>query len=849
MDAQSVVDPLTVAGIPFLLTEDADRYREQGLPAITEPEHDPGAEIIIRALQPAANDSLSDLVIVGWAKDAAEAVFGDPCLSAKQTIWLVGEAQLPHLAAAMVGRDLSRIRVAVCDRAGQVPFILSQMALCWSFAALDVRLGEPHAILRQAWNRFVRTCMPPHRIIGDIRHLLSRLDRLDDAIPLTAWQNHYRGETALCLAAGPSLNDSLELVRRYQDHCVVIVVDVIQKRVQAAGIKVDFVLNVDTSASLAKLMGRSPDPHTVLVTPLVAHRELDLERPRRSYFANEAFSDWIMGSGSHSFDKGTTVGIASVGFARYLGCSEVLLLGHDLAFRREAYYSDFVDRANHEAAMVALSAPTMRQILGNDGQQVPTDMYFQVAVEDLAMLLRKWGSVQKTYNYNINLRVGALIEGTEALPENWAPARQTSLPRPTSSVTLADTGAVERAAAFPQRFRDMANAGATFWRKQRVDAPAVFSHLSVPPIGELHFAMIYMTMFERGVVYHVLRLHALPPSITMAGHHEEMEAFCDRVMDAAIDLLDRVLDLSQEPLEPEHPALRDTGLTQAQFDRLFARIALEDQFSMDAAMMPAVGTNYLNLRMVLPSAGLPAPHSANEGLRLSQSLGLFIPKQFLVQTLCLCVLEDERWFEPCLTWGRTEGMIAADDLTVRAAVRAADDQHPWLAASEAVLRLRHGTSADIAADAERSLAWHPCRLHLVRTLIDHAATTMPVLERLIESGRLPLDDQLGALVLVNHPDPARASALLTPFMKQLGEATTMAIAHREQVRGNHVGALAQAGGIRPLSRFRDQALAIACRSHLAMGKVHLVSECAEQIVDAKLRAQWARFLSDGGQQS
>jgi hypothetical protein len=54
----------------------------------------------------------------------------------------------------------------------------------------------------------------------------------------------------------------------------------------------------------------------------------------------------------------------------------------------------------------------------------------------------------------------------------------------------------------------------------------------------------------------------------------------------------------------------------------------------------------------------------------------------------------------------------------------------------------------------------------------------------------------------------------------------------------------QVEGIRPLSRFRDQALVIACRSHLATGKVHLVAECAGQIVDFKLRAQWARFLPE-----
>ena len=109
------------------------------------------------------------------------------------------------------------------------------------------------------------------------------------------------------------------------------------------------------------------------------------------------------------------------------------------------------------------------------------------------------------------------------------------------------------------------------------------------------------------------------------------------------------------------------------------------------------------------------------------------------------------------------------------------------------------------------------------------------------------DDQLAALLLLNHPDVARAVVIITPSLKSLGEATCMAIAHREEQRGNHRGALDQIVGIRPLSRFRDQALVMGCRCHLAMGRIHLVSECAEQLVDPRLRQQWARFLPESAE--
>ena len=167
-----------------------------------------------------------------------------------------------------------------------------------------------------------------------------------------------------------------------------------------------------------------------------------------------------------------------------------------------------------------------------------------------------------------------------------------------------------------------------------------------------------------------------------------------------------------------------------------------------------------------------------------------MPRRFLIQTMSLCALESEQWYGPCLEWARAQGVLTADELSSRALIRSGDDD-VWLAASEAVLRIRHATSIDLTADAERALAWHPCRLYLLRALLDRKGEAMPVLERLVIDGRLPIDDQLAALLLLNHPDHVRAAQLIMPHMSGLGEATVMAIAHREQVRGNHQGALAK----------------------------------------------------------
>src|ERR1043165_3203526 len=75
MDAPSAEG--RTADLRFLLTEDEERYAD-GLPPISEPEHEPEPGFLMRALMPAANDSLSDLAIVGWAPGAAALLLADP---------------------------------------------------------------------------------------------------------------------------------------------------------------------------------------------------------------------------------------------------------------------------------------------------------------------------------------------------------------------------------------------------------------------------------------------------------------------------------------------------------------------------------------------------------------------------------------------------------------------------------------------------------------------------------------------------------------------------------------------------------------------------------------------------
>lgn len=823
-----MVDGSNGHGLRFLIPEDAASHAD-GLPAAEPAESALSTSQLLDRLRPAANDGLLGLLVIGFDPGAAALIAGDVWLAQKQVIWVVRPGQLRALDASLSGRSELRVVVAPCADPERLPFILEHLPLCWSLALIEPQWLSLQRIVDIAGYRFLRRFSSPDRHVSDLGHALARLPTLPEATPLGHWRGQGVGRTALCVAAGPSLDRRMDFLAAHQGDCLVIAVDVVAERLQKQGIRVDFVLNVDSDEIIRERLTANHDPATVLVMPVLGHRCLDALFARRTYFGGGAVSRWLLPPDS-SFSTGTSVGIASVGFAHLLGCREVVLLGHDLAYGERYYSQSVVDSqkwSSFEADHFAALATT---VPGNGGMPVPSNRLFQVAIHDLGMMLELRPELT-VYNPNIADGIGAAIAHTVAFPAGWRPAGD----GPVQRLAPAPAGGSARtAAALLRRLSDDAAALAGRWREQIGSGRNLVQAAMIVDAGSDSLAAAYLEPFT--TVAERWQLHALarPDSMLAVSVHRDLQQRFARLLTAGERFLAGLPALLGQP-SASAPANPDRDRVLRFLGPGLPPLIENRGDAADLVLLPGLGRASLHALAVAPEEGLPPPLSANDGLLVASMLKDAAPLALLRQSLCLAALEDAAHWQPMLEWARTCGVLAPDEPQIAGA-----DAEPFLAATAIVLRLAAGGGSP-RADARRATAWHPCHPHLMRALCRRADAATTVAE-LITTGALPLDDRLGAILLLHFADFRSACRLLVPSMSGLGEATALAMAQRELDAGNHRAALIQSASVRPLSRLRDHALAITAECRLVQGDRVAAAAAVVGLVDRELAEHWRHRL-------
>lgn len=748
--------------------------------------------------QPAAEEGVAGLVVFGWRRGLFEVISSDARLRQKRLIVILQREFLGDLENAVTCCDLDVVSAILLSGDASLPTIMQHLPMVWSFAIIDPEIASLHDLHHLIGNRFIRRSASVERMVRDLENLRARIGRIPDSIPLSTWRDAYQGRTALCIAAGPSLDRRMDFLRAHASHAVVIAVDVIASRLQAAGIPIDFVINVDSGDGGAEFFRPSTDAATTLIMPLNGHLNHDQRFHRVSYFGLGSLHQQFLGSES-SFSHGTTVGVASVGFAQFVGCREIVLLGHDLAYEDGAYYSSLAGPDDGFATREESSQKTTRvETPGNGGRPVATNQLFRIAIDDFGLLLR-FGPVSAVYNPNVNDGIGALIPQTHALPTGWSPELTSEKNRPDSDrrVTIppdAPTGQdlVAWLSTDAQRLL-------TCWKEFPAHGHSLASAQIEFELGKRDFPSESLINFTfEAFIFHQLRLFRTPH---IGNDHPAIVASTRAGLQAMEDAVNVFCELN---------APRTKSLPDPQLAAFLAR-----SWRVEHGANDVTDDFYRSLEAVLlsrlwtfaPHAEGPDPLSAEDGLAFLALLPSTAPRSLALATLAWCRLTSATAFAAPLAAAREAGLLTAWDLT-----REAPPRDGRLGAVEAFLRIEAGCAAP--GDIARCASWYPCHHPLIANLLSN---DLMAAERAIRERLVHLDDMLAAMLVHRHPELTRATALLEGRQSQIGEATTLALAGRLLESGKPADADRLAASIRPLSRFADQARAVRCECALQAG--------------------------------
>ncbi|MDY6969943.1 MAG: 6-hydroxymethylpterin diphosphokinase MptE-like protein [Spirochaetota bacterium] len=206
--------------------------------------------------------------------------------------------------------------------------------------------------------------------------------------------DNFKGMPAIIASAGPSLNNSIEFIRKNQDKAIIIAVDTSYKILIKNGIEPHFCVSVDPQVVNARYFEGDIKGKTILIADPTVHPSVFHLFKGNTAITGMAFQmmKWIEEitgeRGELAF--GGSVSTNAYDFAKRIGASPVVLVGQDLAFTsnmahaRGSYLDDQVylriNRFYNELMLnrSQLNALPKIYIKGIDGERVYTNQKMMI---------------------------------------------------------------------------------------------------------------------------------------------------------------------------------------------------------------------------------------------------------------------------------------------------------------------------------------------------------------------------------------------------------------------------------------------------------------------------------------
>ena len=286
------------------------------------------------------------------------------------------------------------------------------------------------------------------------RTMIQNIPNLIKEPPLSSIKDFYKGQTAVVVSAGPTLDRNIETIKKYRNNIVLIVVGTAMKTIAKHGITPDFLCIIETYDSSKQLEGLDLSQVNFITEP---YSNINLRKFKFKQIyshisdnmpVNSFWSKIINEKTDEYLSKGT-VSYTALNIARILGCSKIVMVGQDLAYiegqcySKDSAYKDLECRFNKENNKWEITAKdfdnfveslsnypdeetrikaakTRLKNLNNSlyyvksikGEQIPTESVYAAFIKPLSEFAQKFND-REFINTSL---VGAQIDGYENMP-------------------------------------------------------------------------------------------------------------------------------------------------------------------------------------------------------------------------------------------------------------------------------------------------------------------------------------------------------------------------------------------------------------------------------------------------
>lgn len=249
--------------------------------------------------------------------------------------------ELPPLVATLVGRS----------RAGEKMVLVAPPAYVRAFP-------EAHAALARSMReadgmRQVRKNTARERYRPQIEGALANLPRLG-AHPLTARLGRpLAGKPAFLVAAGPSLDRNVHLLREARARGAVFAVSTAGPVIAHRETRIDALFSIETIDQTEWLAAGAAWADVLAIDLSANPKNVGVDAPRRTFFLPDhpAFGGLASALGEPALPYGASVATAAAALAHRLGADPIVLVGQDLAYTDGRVYATGTGREAFRATV------------------------------------------------------------------------------------------------------------------------------------------------------------------------------------------------------------------------------------------------------------------------------------------------------------------------------------------------------------------------------------------------------------------------------------------------------------------------------------------------------------------
>ena len=292
------------------------------------------------------------------------------------------------------------------------------------------------------------------KFYGLILKTINNIPKLINEVPIGEFKGIFKGKTAVVVSAGPTLDKNIETIKKYRDNFILITVGTAMKTLSANGITPDFLCIIEANDCSRQIADLDLSDVNFITEPY-SNPNLRLFNYKNTFShisQNLPINDiWCSFAGidnSEYHSKGT-VSYTALNVARILGCSDIILVGQDLAYiegqcySKDSAYKDLVCQYNENIQKWEITAkdfesfclslgnyndPEIRKqkaierinalnsalyyVKGINGDMIPTESVYAAFIQPLS----EFTQMYPEHRYINTSLVGAQIDGFENLP-------------------------------------------------------------------------------------------------------------------------------------------------------------------------------------------------------------------------------------------------------------------------------------------------------------------------------------------------------------------------------------------------------------------------------------------------